>query len=1046
MAAANTLSIGQVNLQRSRVATLEAQRVMTDLGIDILLIQEQYVWQGKTPGVISPGAVLEVGSSPGAGVLVNTSLISPLLLEGLSNEYQTCVSFKFGDTEIIVVSVYFKYGNPVEPHILSLTRALHKLKGRNIIIGGDFNARSPLWFDYSGIRTERSFAVEDLIAAQGLFILNEPGTFSTFSGAGGESNIDLTLCSGSVAAKISQWKVHECALASDHRLITFSVGIAKTEAPRSSWNFRTTRANWDSFGDALRQSLRGFHDVAAREPDNLGNFFNAAVVSAAETSLGRSNPKKIIRTPWWTQELTLLKGAYKKAYRSLEVVRRGVCSPEEAEALLARFRASRGAYRSCVLSAKRAAWHSWVNEVGNANPWEIHSAVENSGKGSERYLSSVVLGGNEGNVESVDVVSTLETLLGKLVPLDSVTGESVHHQQVRNLSRLPPRDLAQGDGVPPLSRAEVEIIIKGLSPKKAPGFDRLNGIIAKNVWIHAKEEFYQVLETCLRRGVFPTEWKKGVLRIIPKGNGKPKTDIGAYRPITLLPILGKILEKIIRHRLRLTLSMPCDRQFGFVPGKSTEHAIKYALEWVRVCTKKYVIGIFLDISGAFDHAWWPMILTKLKSRNCPPLLFKIISDYLRNRKVIVMYGDVFIIRDVDMGCPQGSVLGPDLWNILFDDSSRLPLPEGCISVDYADDKFLLVSGDSRKEVESKAEECLREILEWGKRNRLNFAPHKTVGLLMKGTLSRSRNPSIRMGGSTIHFVENTRYLGVILDRSSSFLAHVKSVSSRAQALFLKLRRLSTAEWGLRTPALRLLYKCVYVAQVSYAASVWEHRLDNALIHLALKRGQRTPLLALSGAYRTVANDALPVLAGTLPIDLEIREVLTKKALTRGRTAVHLGVELAPGGAVSLPGLLKAMRDRTLSVWQERWDRSTKGRLTFSFFPSVKSRMEGAHIKLDHYMTQLVSGHGELRGRLHSLALSPHPNCACGDTNQTAEHILWHCELMKDAREEMLDGLRGITRPAWNADLVSNRDNFECFKKFVKSWVERWPVLRVADLD
>lgn len=1042
MASNGLLSIGQINLQRSRLATLEALRVMTDLQIDIMLIQEQYTRLGKTP-INYPGAVLEIGTAPGAGVLVNTSVISPLLLAGLSNEYQTCVSLNFGNTEITLISVYFKYGNPVGPHILSLTRALNALKGRNIVIGGDFNARSPLWFDSSSNRTERSDAVEDLIAAQGLCLINEPGNFSTFSNTHGESNIDLTLCSGSVAAKITKWMVHECAITSDHRLITFTVGVKKTEAPRSSWNFKTHRANWDNFGEALRDTLRGFHDVAARDPDNLGNFFNAAVVSAAESALGRSNPKTIIRTPWWSSELTLLKGAYKRAYRALGISRRGGCTQEETSALRGRLRCARRSFKTAVLAAKRAAWHNWVKDVGNANPWDIHSAVEKTGKGSDRYLTSVI-DSDDRDAESADVASTLKTLLGKLVPLDSVIGESDHHQQIRNLSRLPPRNLTQENRMTPVSKAEIELIIKGLDPKKAPGHDRLNGIIAKQVWVYAKEELFQVMETCMRRGVFPSVWKKGVLRIIPKGNDKPRTDVKAYRPITLLPVLGKILEKLIRNRLRETLSPPYERQFGFVPGMSTEHAIKSALDWVKVCTKRYVIGIFLDITGAFDHAWWQMILTKTKNRNCPRELFNITCDYFDNRTIELSYGDVVIVREVDMGCPQGSIVGPDYWNIKFDDSSRLPLPEGCISIDYADDKLYLVSGDSRKEVESKAEEGLSMILNWGERNRLTFAPHKTVGLLMKGSLSRGRNPHIKMGDTSIRFVENTTYLGVTLDRSSSFLAHVKSVSSKAQALFMKLRRISTTEWGLRSPALRLLYRGVYVAQVSYAASVWEHRLQNALIISVLKRSQRIPLLALSGAYRTVASDALPVLAGALPIDLEIREVLTKKCLTRGRPATHHGIELIPGGAVSLPGLLRVMRERTLREWQERWDRSNTGRWTYSFFPSVKLRMEGAYITKDHYVTQLLSGHGEFRGRLHSLALSPHPNCACGDTNQTAEHILWHCEIMTDAREEMLDGLQVVTRPVWNADLVSNKVNFECLRKFTRVWVERWPVLRVDD--
>lgn len=1048
MANENSLIMGQINLQRSRPTTLEVQRVMSQMGIHIMLVQEQYTWQGRTRGIESPGVMLESGHSPGAGILINTSLVSPLFLEGLSDEYQSCVSIKFGNTEVILISVYFKYGNDVGPHILQLTRALHVLKGRNVIIGGDFNARSPLWHDHRGNRTERSDAVEDLIAAQGLVILNEPGDLTTFSGAGGESNIDLTLCSGSICNKIKNWRVHDAAVVSDHRLLTFNLSLRIDKVPRETWHFKTKRADWDFFGRILRDEIRDFYAVAATEPENLGNFFNAAVVNAANTSLGRSNPKTKLKTPWWSSELTSLKSSYKRSYRNYGEARKGGCPPERESILLDDLRASRRAYRSGICEAKRAAWRSWVENVGNSNPWEINSAIGKTGKGSERYLTSVTLGAGSGDGESTCVSSTLNILLGRLVPLESVTGENDHHRQIRGLSRLIPSDLSHETcRIPPLTEAELDLIIKGLGPTKAPGFDKLNGAIIKQVWIYARQELFTLMETCLRRGIFPSAWKRGVLKIIPKGNDKPRSDPGAYRPITLLPILGKILEKIIRTRLDQALSPPCDRQFGFVGKKSTEHAVLHALDWVKDCPSKYVVGIFLDISGAFDNAWWPMILCKLKNRGCPSGLFKILADYFSERTVSVSHGATEVSRAVNMGCPQGSVLGPTLWNVLFDDLLRLPLPEGCTLVAYADDLFLLVSGGNRTEVERKAEECLRRILKWGEMNKLAFAPHKTVGLLMKGSLSRTRNPSIRVGSTHIKFVEQCRYLGVVLDRSSSFLAHVKSISSKAQSLFLKLRRISTSEWGLRSPALRLLYRCVYVAQVAYASSVWSHRLDNVMIQLALKRGQRTPLLALTGAYRTVASDALPVLAGQMPIDLEIREILARKELIKGKAAIHLGVTLTPGGAARLPALLREMRVKSLDEWQSRWDRSISGRWTHSFFPSVKARMEGAYLKLDHYVIQMLTGHGEFRGRLFSLGLSRHAGCACGEENQTAMHILWHCQIMMDAREEMLEGLQGITtRPVWNSDLVSNKVNFECLKKFVNTWVKRWDALRVAELE
>ncbi|KAJ2937435.1 hypothetical protein O0L34_g18626 [Tuta absoluta] len=415
-----------------------------------------------------------------------------------------------------------------------------------------------------------------------------------------------------------------------------------------------------------------------------------------------------------------------------------------------------------------------------------------------------------------------------------------------------------------------------------------------------------------------------------------------------------------------------------------------------------------------------MILLKVKQCGAAPNIYNIMVSYFTNRRVGFYAGNHTQWKQSTMGCPQGSVLGPTLWNLLLNDALLLPKPEGVHLIAYADDVTILIEASSRAEIERKASSVLTAISDWGTRNRLGFSAGKSMTMTYKGKFKRP--PTIRMNGVPIKSVTQARVLGVTLDETRSYGSHAGIIGEKASNCFGKMSRVSATRWGIRYPALRLLYAGTYVAVVCYAAAVWYRRSSNFVVRRTLLRSQRPALILLSKAYRSCSTAALPVLAGVLPADLEV--------LRAGRIADE-GVQLAPKERRKLKDTVRA---DVVAIWQDRWESSEDGRDLFRFFPNVAVRLSSTWVEPDYVVSQLLTGHGCFRQRLHSMRLNETPTCPCGEANESRDHALWECSLYADLRTEMLDSLmRAEIGPVYFSDLISCRENFVSFRKFAHAW-------------
>ncbi|KAG8248076.1 hypothetical protein J6590_108601 [Homalodisca vitripennis] len=235
-------------------------------------------------------------------------------------------------------------------------------------------------------------------------------------------------------------------------------------------------------------------------------------------------------------------------------------------------------------------------------------------------------------------------------------------------------------------------------------------------------------------------------------------------------------------------------QYGFTEGVGTVDALLDMRREVEESEEKYVVGLFLDISGAFDSAWWPEILRVLVRWRCPNNIYRLVRDYFRGRTVTLRAGNGEVSKSITKGCPQGSVVGPLFWNILFDGFLRLPFEEGISARAYADDGLLLVKSNTSPDLMGKATRALELITGWGEERKMTFSKEKTVMVLLKGKLVE-RFIRVNMGDVTIRCSNETKYLGVVVGSRMKFAGHYDQVIDKSMKAFGKLKGLAKKSWN-----------------------------------------------------------------------------------------------------------------------------------------------------------------------------------------------------------------------------------------------------------
>ena len=284
-----------------------------------------------------------------------------------------------------------------------------------------------------------------------------------------------------------------------------------------------------------------------------------------------------------------------------------------------------------------------------------------------------------------------------------------------------------------VTKYELETEIKNLNPKKSPGYDGLSVRVVRNVANEISEPLSHIFNLTFTSGNIPDSLKKGLITPVFKAN--ENNEFKNYRPISVLTCFSKLLEKLMYKRLIKFIDknrILTPHQYGFRENRSTELAIIELTNRLTnaIDTGEFTIGIFLDLSKAFDTINHKILIQKLEHYGIRGVTKLWFQDYLTNRKQIVKYSQV---RSKEMlienGVPQGSILGPILFLLYVNDI------ENCSQllsfVLFADDTNIFYSNKCLKTVNEVIQAEINKVSEWLNVNKLSLNITKTKFIVFR---------------------------------------------------------------------------------------------------------------------------------------------------------------------------------------------------------------------------------------------------------------------------------------------------------------------------
>ena len=318
--------------------------------------------------------------------------------------------------------------------------------------------------------------------------------------------------------------------------------------------------------------------------------------------------------------------------------------------------------------------------------------------------------------------------------------------------------------------------LNNLKPKHSCGHDGISTKLLKTCKHAICKPLTLIINQMLSTGIFPDNLK--IAKVIPLFKKGDKALFDNYRPISILPSISKIFERIIfdqMHAYFTSRALYYNGQYGFRKKHSTELA---TLELIDRITLDLDIGdipisIFIDLSKAFDTLDHNILIYKLQYYGLNRTALQLMRSYLTNRKQFVQFGDTTSVKtDIFMEVPQGSILGPLLFILYINDMANSS--ESLKFINFADDTTLITKLNPAYSINDE----LAKFHSWLKANKLSLNIKKTKAMAFHMPQKICQVPLLQIAGINIEFVVNYNFLGITINKHLNWTSHVDILSAK----------------------------------------------------------------------------------------------------------------------------------------------------------------------------------------------------------------------------------------------------------------------------
>ena len=378
---------------------------------------------------------------------------------------------------------------------------------------------------------------------------------------------------------------------------------------------------------------------------------------------------------------------------------------------------------------------------------------------------------------------------------------------------------------------------KNLNPKKASTYKTIpTKILKENEELCSPPLLEYVNNTLLQTKEFPNTLKIADVHPIYKPEKKDATNVEHYRPISVLPAASKIFERIMQIQIAEYMDEHLSPYLcGYRVGFSAQHALISLIEKWRITLDKrgYAGAVLMDLSKAFDCLNHDLLIAKLHAYGFNKDSLYLIRNFLKNRWQRVKINTSFSSwYELLVGVPQGSVLGPLLFNIYLND--LFFINENTNVCNYADDTTLHTSDQSLQVVLDHLENDSLLAIKWFEDNYMKLNPDK-CHLLVAG--HKYEKVSVKVGNETILESREEKLLGIKIDNNLKFKTHIYEICKKAGSKLTAIARQCNM---LSFEKLRTLLLSFVHSQFSYSPLVWmfHNRKENSQINRIHERALR----------------------------------------------------------------------------------------------------------------------------------------------------------------------------------------------------------------